>query len=204
MALRKALGQRLMAVSRTTLQAVAGRCRAVSGVHPARSVVSRSQPSVDHDPGDDGLFRRFLHKRALLSAELQSLPAGEGLREKLRVLDIAGSRIRFDGLIPPQTAAPMDGMPDITVEDVGKLLRVVQLEAVRSRLREIREIWMPFPEFVRVCGEACSDPGQGDELAKLLDESGNVVVLGKMVLLRPEMVNLPLSLSLSPSLIFNV
>lgn len=177
-----------MDISKISRQAVASRCRAVSAVLPAKSGVSRSQPSVDHDPGDNGVFRRFLHKRALLSPELRLLPIGDGLREKLRVLDIAGSRIRLDGLVPSPPVAAGDDRPEITAEDARKLLRVAQLEAVRARLREIREIWMPFPEFVRVCGEACSDLGQGAELAKLLDESGNVVVLGNLVLLRPDMV----------------
>ncbi|KAK4741775.1 hypothetical protein SAY87_025363 [Trapa incisa] len=191
MAMKKALGQRLLDVSKITREAVAGRCRAISGVDSTGRVVSRSQRSVDHDPGDDGLFRRFLHKRALLSPspspDPRLLPHGEGLREKLRVLDIAGTRIHLDCLIPPP-AVSIDDKPEVRVEDVGKLLRAVQLQAIRERLWEIRESWIPFLEFVRLCGEACSDADQGAELAKVLSESGDVVVFGKMVLLKPDAV----------------
>ncbi|OWM84607.1 calcium uniporter protein 3, mitochondrial-like [Punica granatum] len=186
MALKRTLAQRLFNISKVSRQALTGGCRAAPAAQSG--IVSRSQPAIDDDPGDNGVFRRYLHKRAVTTPELRSaVPLGDGLRERIKALDVARGRIRLDGLTPPP--APVgEEPPELTAEDARKLLRVAQLEAVRARLREIREIWITYPEFVRVCGEVCSDPGQGIGLAKLLDESGNVVVFENMVLLRPDMV----------------
>ena len=74
------------------------------------------------------------------------------------------------------------------MDHARKLLRVAQLEAVKTRLREIQQSWISYPDFVWVCSEGCSDPDQGLVLAKMLDESGTVIVLGNNVLLRPEQV----------------
>ncbi|KAK9948685.1 hypothetical protein M0R45_004250 [Rubus argutus] len=68
------------------------------------------------------------------------------------------------------------------------LLRVAQLEAVKSKLREVQKTWVPYSEFVRICAEGCSDRDQGLGFAKSLDESGSVIVLGNSVCLKPEQV----------------
>ncbi|KAF2283610.1 hypothetical protein GH714_012197 [Hevea brasiliensis] len=52
------------------------------------------------------------------------------------------------------------------------------MEMVKSRLREMENSWITYPEFVRICGEGYSDPEQGIRVAKRLDESGTVIVLG--------------------------
>lgn len=122
---------------------------------------------------------------------------GDALRERLRALDVAIGRTWLDGLLPPSPPVPGDEWPKLTTEDARKLVKVTQLEAVRARLRGIREVWVPYSEFIRVCGEACPDPGQAVGIAKLLDQSGNVVVMGNMALLRPDLVIFSSSLLLS-------
>lgn len=186
MALKKSLAQRLFNISKISRQTLSS-CRISSSAEQADRVVrDPSRSVIDPDPGDRGIFRRFLHRRAVLPPlDAQLLPLGqENLIEKLRTFDIARDRIRLDGLIPP----PSTETAELTAEEAKKILRVAQMEIAKSQLREIRKIWVPYEEFVRVCGAGSPDPDEGIRLGQLLDESGNVVVLGNMVLLRPELV----------------
>ncbi|KAI3437428.1 Calcium uniporter protein [Psidium guajava] len=175
MSMKRTLAQRLLSMSRaiSSSQALAN----------SRSAAARRRGvlAIDPDPGDGGLFRRFLHRKAALS------PMGEGLMERLRALDIARGGIRISPPVPARESL-VDGSPELTVEDARKLMKVAQVEMVKSRLREVGETWVSYPELVRICGEACSDPDEGLRLARTLDETGNVVVLGKTVLLRPDLV----------------
>ncbi|XP_023911423.1 calcium uniporter protein 2, mitochondrial [Quercus suber] len=186
MAFRKTLAQRLFNITKVSNQTVAN-CRVSSSSIRTRVPPDPDKPAIGLDPGDKGIFRRFLHKGAAFQPELQPLPIGENLLEKLKCMGIARDRIRLDGLSPPPANVPVE-RPEVTVDHARKLLRVAQLEAVKTRLREIQQSWISYPDFVRVCSEGCSDPDQGLGLAKMLDESGTVIVLGNNVLLRPEQV----------------
>lgn len=189
MALKKTLAQRLFNISKISTQNLTN-CRISSSSTQARIPPKPNRSNIAPDPGDNGIFRRFLHKRAILqpslSPELRSLPIGENLMNKLKSIGIAQDRIRLDVLTTPPAAAERSGL---SVEDAKKLLRMAQLEAVRSRLREIQQSWIPYPEFVSICGEGCSDPEEGKGIGKQLDESGSVIVLRNVVFLRPEQVN---------------
>ncbi|ESQ31144.1 hypothetical protein EUTSA_v10004608mg [Eutrema salsugineum] len=145
-----------------------------------------TKPGITHDAGDSGIRRRFLHKRAFFSPEI--VPRGGNLMEKLRELSLSNNRIRLDEMLPPPTPEKTypGVFPAVTVEDVKKLMRAAEMEMVKSKLREIGENWVPYSEFVRVCGENSSDPEQGNRVANMLDEAGNVIVLGKFVCLKPE------------------
>ncbi|KAK9285446.1 hypothetical protein L1049_024639 [Liquidambar formosana] len=106
--------------------------------------------------------------------------------EKLRGMDIVRDRVRLDGLTPPVSKS--DPKAGFSVEDARKLLKLAQLEAVKSKLRQIPKSWISHSEFVRICGEGCSDPDEGLGFAKMLDQSGTVIVLGNVVFLHPEQV----------------
>lgn len=110
--------------------------------------------------------------------------------EKLRELSLSNNRIRLDEMLPPPSPAKSspEFFPAVTVEDVKKLMRAAEMEMVKSRLREIGKSWVPYTEFVRVCGENSSDPEQANRVANMLDEAGNVIVFGKFVCLKPEEV----------------
>ena len=180
MAFRKTLAQRLFNITKVSTQTLAN-CRISSSTVRTRAPPDPDKASIVPDPGEGGIFRRFLHKRSSsLEPVLRPLSVGENLMGKLKSMGIAQDRIRLDGLSPPP--------PSLTVEDARKLLRVAQLEAVKARLREIQKSWIPYSDFVRVCGEGSSDRDQGLGLAKTLDESGNVIVLGNIVFLRPDQV----------------
>lgn len=184
MASKKTLAQRLFNIYKFSTKSLTS-CRISSSAAQNRIPWSPNRSNLAPDPGDNAVFSRFLHKKAI-SPELRSLPVGENLIEKLREMGIGRDRIRLDGLTPP---APAPERPGLTVEDARKLIRVTQLETVKSRLREIQKSWIPYSEFVRICEEGCSDSDQARNFAKMLDESGNVVVFGNAVLLRPEQVN---------------
>ncbi|EEF29101.1 calcium uniporter protein 2, mitochondrial [Ricinus communis] len=196
MAFKKTLAQRIFRISKITNQSLTN-CRISNPAILSRFPKSPSKANIAPEPGDNGIFRRLFHKRAFfqppISPELRAMPIGENLMEKLRSFDIAKGRIRLDGLIPPEIKEsdgpkPEERREELSVAGARKLLRAVQLEMVKSRLREVESGWIAYPDFVRICGEGCSDPEQGSRVAKMLDESGTVIVLGDVVFLKPEQV----------------
>ncbi|KAG0457558.1 hypothetical protein HPP92_022715 [Vanilla planifolia] len=74
-----------------------------------------------------------------------------------------------------------------SMEEVKKALKASRMEIVRSRLRAISRSSVSYSEFMQICREASSEE-QRMELARCLDESGVVIVLGNVVLLRPDQV----------------
>ncbi|KAG4200211.1 hypothetical protein ERO13_A05G196600v2 [Gossypium hirsutum] len=80
----------------------------------------------------------------------------------------------------------MDARAKVSVEDARKLLRASQIQKLKAKLREIPKSSISYYEFVQICLDGCGNEAQGLELAKVLDHSGNVIVLGNVVFLRPE------------------
>ncbi|GMH24110.1 hypothetical protein Nepgr_025953 [Nepenthes gracilis] len=108
------------------------------------------------------------------------------LMEKLKGMLIARDRLRLEGLCPPEPD-PSSGENGLTARDVKKLLRASQMDMVKAKLRQIPKDWISYPEFVQICNESCSnDEEEGVKFAKMLDDSGDVVVLGNAVCLHPE------------------
>lgn len=141
------------------------------------------------DSGEKGFFRRFLHRRASDQSyprfsEIFSVPVGEKLREKLRGINVTGDRIRLE----PTDFTTGESSAKISVDDVRKLLRVSQIEKLKAKLREIPKSSISYHEFAQICLEGCGNKAQALEFAKTLDQSGNVIVLGNVVFLRPDQV----------------
>ncbi|CAN4082810.1 unnamed protein product [Withania somnifera] len=151
-----------------------------------KSIGSSSPDKIAPDPGEGGYFRRSLHRSSFSSRRIS----------KLRGMDIARDRLRLDGVIsPPQTQ--QQSFPEIdtdseedkfTVADARKVLRLAQLEVVKSKLRQMSKDWITYPEFIQICNGACSNPDQALGFAKMLDQSGIVIVLGNVVFLKPDKV----------------
>ncbi|KAA8528618.1 hypothetical protein F0562_035973 [Nyssa sinensis] len=145
------------------------------------------------DSAENGFFRRFLQRREINQSarlpELHTIPVGDKLRQKLKWINIPGDRLRLDGLTPPVTAnEPVDTLDGISVLQATKILKVSQLEKLRWKLKQIPMYSISYSEFVEICVDGSSNREQGLEFAKMLDESGNVIVSGKIVFLRPEQV----------------
>ncbi|KAF8405165.1 hypothetical protein HHK36_010064 [Tetracentron sinense] len=197
MAFRKTLAKRLFSINKITSSNLALTHSPISTSisqtlippDPAKNPFRREFLTAP-DSGEKGFFRRFLQKRAIvqstMSPEYRSLPIGDKLVEKLKAMNIYGDRIRLDGLSPPATRS--HSMEGISVEDARKLLRLSQLEMLKSTLRQIPKSLISYSEFVQICIKGCSNPDQGLGFAKMLDESGAVIVLGNAVFLRPEQV----------------
>ncbi|KAM1989054.1 hypothetical protein ACFX15_036125 [Malus domestica] len=108
------------------------------------------------------IFRKFLHKRSsagnFQKQEIWSLPMGANLMEKLKVVVVGLDRIQLDGLAPPEPeskSSPME-KSGLTMKETKKLLRVAQLEAVRSKLQEVQKIWEPRVRVLRAQGSSSS------------------------------------------------
>ncbi|KAJ0252307.1 Calcium uniporter protein 1 [Hirschfeldia incana] len=173
MAMRKLLSHRSFDVAKMASQGLMN-CRISSSSLAVRTRVPKEpgEATIDSEPGDSWIKRPF----------------GETLREKLREND----RIRLDGLIPPVKHAAVEETTEalglLTVKDAKKLLRAAQIEVVKTKLRETGKSWISYSEFVGLCNDSCFDPAQGPWIAKMLDDSGNVIVLGDHVCLRPDQV----------------
>ncbi|KAG1341805.1 calcium uniporter protein 2, mitochondrial [Cocos nucifera] len=142
------------------------------------------------DSGEErGLLRRFLQWRAFFqSAERLPLPVGDALADRIRQLN--RERLRLEGLVPPPRSPPAATQEEeerISVEEARKVLRAAQMEAARARLRGIQRSCVAYAEFTQICCEVAG-VGQGLGVARALDESGAVIVLGDVVFLRPDLV----------------
>lgn len=145
--------------------------------------------SPDSTNDDKGFFRRFLQRRSINQSsgklpEFFSVPVGEKLREKLWPINYGSveNRIRFDGLRAPENVGGM------SVQEAKKILRSARLEKLRSTLKKIPANSVEYSEFVKICSDVCENNEQGLECAKMLDDAGNVIVLGNIVFLRPDQV----------------
>ncbi|XP_057419408.1 calcium uniporter protein 2, mitochondrial-like [Lotus japonicus] len=180
MAFKKTLTQRLLSITKLSSQSLSN-CRISSSSTRSLIPPAAANRDIAPDPGDNGIFRRFLHRKAVFQPELRSPPATDDLLRKLREMDIARSRIRLDGLVTPPEAAA-------AVMDVRKLLRATKLEAVKSKLRKVPQNCIGYSEFVEMCAENCSDRDEAKKVAKMLDDSATVIILGDVVFLKPELV----------------
>ncbi|OIV94773.1 hypothetical protein TanjilG_12986 [Lupinus angustifolius] len=189
MALKKTLFQRLFNITKISSQTI-NNCRiSSSSVHGRTSSSTPTRPDFELEPGDNAIFSRFMNKRTEVQPELRSPAFSGSLIEKLRDMDIARTRIRLEGLAPP-VPEKVDALEEerVAVEDARKLLKAAQVELVKSKLREIQKTCISVSEFFRICSENCSDRDQAARIAKMLDESAVVIILGDVVFLRPEQI----------------
>ncbi|KAL7603508.1 hypothetical protein Lser_V15G20454 [Lactuca serriola] len=186
MACKQKLIQRLFNIrsSKSSNQTLSS-CRiSSSSSSGVQSLMPPEPDGVTPDPEHGSILRRFLQRRPLYLSSSSALPqifrpGGEKLLERLKEMDIARNRTRLDGLITP---------PSLTVADAKKILRASQLEIVKSKLRNTQKNRVSYDEFIQICVDECSNRDQGVDLAKVLDDSGSVLILGTIVFLKPEQV----------------
>ncbi|MBA0840647.1 hypothetical protein Goarm_003216 [Gossypium armourianum] len=190
---KKTLVEKLFNISKMSSQALT-RCRTSSST--AHNRVLQNVTTMVPDQGDlkanvnsKGMCRQFLHEGTMHSPAIRKLPMGENLMETLRGIGTSKDRIRLEGLSPHlEEKTTVQEVAALSDQEAKKLLRVALLEVMKTRLRETGKNWIPYSNFIRICEECFSDPKLGLESAKLLDESGGVIVLGNLVFLRPEQV----------------
>ncbi|KAL8211028.1 hypothetical protein R6Q57_005465 [Mikania cordata] len=164
-------------------------CRVSSSSGAVQVFMPPNPDKVAPDPGDATFFLRFL-PRSLVHTSSSGMPEvfrprGERMLERLKEMDITRGRIRLDVLSPP---VDRSSEGELTVADAKKVLRVLQIEKLKVKLNNGRENHVSYDEFIEMCMEGCSNIDQGLDLAKALDDSGSVIVLGNVVFLKPEQV----------------
>ncbi|EOA16793.1 hypothetical protein CARUB_v10005013mg, partial [Capsella rubella] len=191
--MKRLLSHRLFNMSKMASQGLMN-CRISSSALAVRTRVPNDpgEARVDPEPNDLTMSRRFFHKYPMnhRGDGTTKMSIGESLIEKLREMDVNKDRIRLDGLShrTVENEKEETALGFITVQDVKKLLRASQIEVVKTKLLETGKIWIPYSDFVRVCSDSSLDPSQGPWIAKMLDDSGSVIVLGDSVCLRPDQV----------------
>ncbi|KAG6522872.1 calcium uniporter protein 2, mitochondrial-like [Zingiber officinale] len=190
MALRKTLGRRFSNVAAK----LASPDALPRPPRPAPSLIRRLLPVPrSHEPG---LLGRFFHRTPFLQSASPppplsrlALPVGDGLLERIREMNT--SRIRLEGLLPPPPLSSTTTNTEeamVSAAEARKVVRAARVEAARTRLRETGQSCVSYSEFARVCREAAGGTEEGARLGAALDESASVIVLGDVVLIRPEMV----------------
>ena len=161
-----------------------------------RAVAQRFAAAASPSPSPAAFgLRRFLQEQPAFRPAVppdRFMPLADRIRDL--GVGVAFPRINLDGLVPPAAPARREAdaardLPaaSLTVEEARKVLRATQMEAARARIRASGAGAVPYAEFLRLCCDA-SGPDAGPSVARALDESGSVIVLGKIVFLRPEMV----------------
>ncbi|KAF0928871.1 hypothetical protein E2562_010729 [Oryza meyeriana var. granulata] len=161
-----------------------------------RAVAQRLSSAVAATPSYG--LRRFMQEQTAFRPAAAVPPDRRGfmpLADRIRNLGVAFPRINLDGLVPPAPPHPAAAMEEpspspvagLTVAEARKVLRATQMEAARAKLRASGAGTVPYAEFLRLCCDAAG-LDSGPSVARALDESGSVIVLGKTVFLRPEMV----------------
>ncbi|CAI9771444.1 unnamed protein product [Fraxinus pennsylvanica] len=203
-ALRKALAKRLLTGTPKDSTLVLSKHSAIPNDAKAEF---RREFFTTSESFATGFLRRFLQRRAInnhSSPTFLTLPVGDKLRDKIKSLNIAGDhREALNWMNPPPSPSPPNESNDfvVKIKDVKKMLRFVQLEKVKQRLRNIPENTIPYGEFVRICGDVCGNEEHGLEFSRALDDSGDVIVLGTVVFLRPEQVAKKMEKLISQSII---
>ncbi|PIA55626.1 hypothetical protein AQUCO_00700142v1 [Aquilegia coerulea] len=193
MALRRSLSQRLSHITKVSSPTPNLTLTTQSPLSSKRITilpdVSTKLPNNSVPPS--GFFRRFLQKRALVHQSPMSLPIGDKLMEKFKEIQLSRdiTHLHLDGLVPPSppptTEIKLDG---ISIQQAKKILKLAQLETVKSTLRRIPKSSISYSEFVQICKDTSGCDHQGLEFAKMLDESGSVIVIKGSVFLRPEQI----------------
>ncbi|WOL10132.1 hypothetical protein Cni_G18886 [Canna indica] len=128
--------------------------------------------------------------RRLLYSSLQKSPLFQPARPPENLSRIPGlnpCRLRIDLILPQSGTIPAAAEEEkrVAIKDVRKVVRTSQMSRARAKLRETAESCISRSAFVRICCEALGGE-QGVEVARSLGESGDVVVWGNVVFLRPE------------------
>ncbi|XP_062213513.1 calcium uniporter protein 2, mitochondrial-like [Phragmites australis] len=150
-------------------------------IPPAR----RPLPAVDDCP-----TLAFLRPRpATVGYSTASVPLPAHCFPALPVGDQLFYRLQLDGLMPPVSTItrPPEEM-GVTVEQPRKVAKAAEMEVARTRLRSNAQSVVSGSEFAALCVDIAGGVEGGGRLARALDESGVVIVLGDAVFLRPDMV----------------
>ncbi|KAL0907584.1 hypothetical protein M5K25_022001 [Dendrobium thyrsiflorum] len=129
-------------------------------------------------------LRRFLQSRpiprpTIPAPDRPSLPLGDELINMIWGLN--ANRFPNDLLPPEMNAAVMETRGWITAAEVRKVMRVTEMEAVKSRLNAIPQSHISQTEFLSICRHLSSTEENAAAIARSLDECGVVIAFGNLV-----------------------
>ncbi|RLN40625.1 uncharacterized protein C2845_PM01G08060 [Panicum miliaceum] len=184
-----------MAFHRTIARRLwAGKNAAASGAAIPKPPASGPAPPARRPPlptVDDCPTLAFLRPRPTkVGYSTATVPLPAHCFPALPVGDQLFRRLRLDGLAPPVVSTvtrPPEG-EGVTVEQARKVARAAEMEAARGRLRSHAQSVVSGSEFAALCVDIAGSVEGGPRLARALDDSGVVIVLGDAVFLRPDMV----------------
>ncbi|KAL0927155.1 hypothetical protein M5K25_001315 [Dendrobium thyrsiflorum] len=138
-----------------------------------------SAPAPDQSPGHlHRVLQRRANVRPAFSPVRFPLPVGDKLIDKIWGLNADRIRLYLISQSLPSIACEM------TETEVKKLLKISQMEAVRSRLSAIPRSSIFYSEFLRFCREQSNTDETASAIAQSLEESADVIALGNLVFLR--------------------
>ncbi|PAN50791.1 hypothetical protein PAHAL_9G546700 [Panicum hallii] len=183
MAFHRTIARRLWAGKNAAASGVAiPKPPAAGPAPPAR----RPLPAVDDCP-----TLAFLRPRPTkIGYSTATVPLPAHCFPALPVGDQLFRRLRLDGLVPPvvSTVTRPPEEAGVTVEQARKVARAAEMEAARATLRSHAQSVVSGSEFAALCVDIAGGVEGGRRLARALDDSGVVIVLGDAVFLRPDMV----------------
>eukprot|EP00253_Pinus_taeda_P011408 PITA_11408 len=86
-----------------------------------------------------------------------------------------------------EVTRPSESSISISPEERRRLLRFLQIDSLRKSLRQIPHACISRKELLQICMDSAGQEG-AKEIAKSLDESGEILIIGDRVYLRPEQV----------------
>ncbi|XP_020692411.2 calcium uniporter protein 2, mitochondrial-like [Dendrobium catenatum] len=166
-----------MALSRSRAHHFLGLAKANSSL----SHILCSAPAPDQSPRH---LHRILQRRtnvrpALWPDRCTDLPVGDKLIDKIWGLNAGRIRLYLISQSLPSIAC------ETTETEVKKVLKISQMEAVRSRLSATPRSSIFYSEFLRICRKQSNTDETASAIAQSLEESADVIALGNLVFLRP-------------------
>lgn len=165
--------------------------RLLSKLFQGRQLLHMAQNILDHGNGSAQCakideFQRFdpwyLQRwGVVMSAQsLALLPLLHGDRwfENLKNLNNAGKDRLCVEVVPKWKKSAEEGR---------RLRKLVQMDSLIKRLRQIPHASISREEFLQICMESAGEE-DANEVVKSLDESGQIIIVGDCVYLRPEQV----------------
>lgn len=126
----------------------------------------------------------FVQRRGVFmpqqSHALSPVIQGDRWREELKNLNNAArERLHQEVVSPPEG--------DKSAEEGRRLLRLVQMDSLLKRLRQIPHACISRRDLLEICMDSVGE-GDAKEVVRSLDKSGQILILGDRVYLRPEQI----------------
>lgn len=155
------------------------------------------QPNIGHSVGLQSIVESngnmqqnhapsfLVHRCSPVHVSRSQLPPGR-LRGQL---ELQNMNVNDKNRLPrPQRFDPLHFQ--LSMDNARRLARLVQLDALKTRLQEIQQDSISYEELLCICLDSTcvSSQKEARRVARSLDESGDILILGRAVYLHPHKV----------------